>query len=72
MSANVIELFRKLEVLTEKERAEFEAEFERRRHSEWEAATAEARRIAAERGIDDETVIDAVMELRYGSNWKSR
>lgn len=72
MSTKVVELLSRVDELSEAERAEFAVEFDRRRDELVERATDELRAIAQQKGITDEAVVDAVMESRYGSDWKSR
>jgi hypothetical protein len=66
MSTNVREILERIKELPETERAELRAELAREDDKEWERLSEQARQVAKERGIDDETIARTVESLRYG------
>ena len=67
MPAEAVEdIFNRILALSERDRELLERRLEERRRAEWDRAAADARRLAAEKGLDEEAVDRAVAELRYG------
>jgi hypothetical protein len=52
--------------MPEEDRLALEKRLSERIDAEWEAAVAENRRLAQERGITDETIDSAIHRRRYG------
>ena len=66
MSSAVQEILDQILRLPQEQRAEFDSELSRIEEAEWTAMVTDARRVARERGIDDDAITRAVETLRYG------
>jgi acetyl-CoA carboxylase carboxyltransferase component len=65
--AAVQAILREIEALGDDERLELEQELSRRLERKWEEQIAQARREAAERGIDQAAIDQAIERRRYGT-----
>jgi hypothetical protein len=59
-------VFELIEQLPENDRLALEMRLSQRLETEWNAAVAENRRLAVDRGITDETIERAIHRRRYG------
>lgn len=66
-AAAVHELVDRVKQLPEKERQLFDELLVRLEEEEWRREAGKARRLARERGIDQEAIDRAVADIRYGS-----
>ena len=64
--ANVDHLIEQIQKLSDEDRSLFHQRLAELDEIEWEHELAEARRIAAEQGIDEAAIDRAVAKVRYG------
>jgi hypothetical protein len=67
MSQQVDSILQQIERLDEEDRALLEAKLRELADARWQREAKHARAIALERGIDQQTIDDAVNDVRYGS-----
>jgi hypothetical protein len=67
MSPQVEAILQQIRRLDEADRLMLDQRLQELIEAEWECEVASARNSARERGIDQQTIDDAVEELRYGS-----
>jgi hypothetical protein len=67
MSPQVDAILQQIERLDEADRLVLEQRLQQLAEAEWTREAEAARAIARERGIDQQTIDDAVENLRYGS-----
>lgn len=66
MSQTTVEqILKTIDQLSEADRLELEQRLAERAEQEWQQETAEARRIARERGLDQAAIDQAIDELRH-------
>ena len=66
MSTEVKEILTRIERLTVADQLELRAELARQEEQEWKTLSAEARKLVAEKQLDDDAIARAVESLRYG------
>jgi hypothetical protein len=67
MSQQVDAILQQIERLDEADRVVLEQRLQELADAQWQREAAGARAVARERGIDQQSIDDAVEELRYGS-----
>jgi hypothetical protein len=67
MSPQVEEILKQIESLDEADRIVLEQRLQRLAESEWMREAESARAIAMQQGISQQTIDNAINELRYGS-----
>ena len=68
MSTEVKDILTRIERLTEADQLALRAALARQEEQEWKALSAAARKLAAEKGLDDAAIARAVESLRYGDD----